>query len=133
MAYGRLPGRPFCADARSRSDHRQLDLASAQAAYKTWRQRALGYLYRDSDGCVRGDVRLLAICLEKQPEEATATTDEAGAAAVGLFELALPVSDALYLSIIGMVVGAVAQQSDRFCVELWRRLPHRAARGVSRR
>ena len=48
---------------------------------------------------------------EKQPDEIIAAAAEAGAAAVGLVELVLQVSGALYPAIRGIVVDAVMQRA----------------------
>ena len=98
-------------DTRSWGGHRKLYSPSAPAAYKTWRQRALDYLSRDCDGFIRGDVRRLLLWAEKQPDEIIAAAAEAGAAAVGLVELVLQVSGALYPAIRGIVVDAVMQRA----------------------
>jgi hypothetical protein len=116
----------FRVDTRSWGDHRKLDLSSAPAAYKTWRQRALDYLSRDRDGFIRSDVRRLLLWAEKQPDEIGQGAAQAGAAAVGLPEPVAQVSDALYPAISGIVADAVMQRSER-CqgdsgIGLWRRL-----------
>ena len=116
----------FRVDTRSRGDRGKLDLPSAPAAYKTWRQRALGYLSRDRDGFIRSDVRRLLLWADKQLDEIGQAAAQAGAAAVGLLEPVAQVSDALYPAIRGIVADAVMQRSER-CqgdsgIELWRRL-----------
>ena len=76
----------FRVDTRSWGDHRKLDLSSAPAAYKTWRQRALDYLSRDRDFFTRGDVRRLLLLAEKQPDKISTEAAEIGVAAVGLLK-----------------------------------------------
>ena len=116
----------FRVDTRSWGDHGKLDLSSAPAAYKTWRQRALDYLSRDRDFFTRGDVRRLLLLAEKQPDKISPEAAEIGVAAVGLLEPVWQVSDALYHAILRIVADTVTQRSER-CqgdsgVELWRRL-----------
>ena len=115
---GREP-RDFRVDSRSWGNHRALDLAAAPEAFLTWRDRALGFLCRESP-----DVRRLLVWAEAQTKEGLESGMEDAAAEFGVVDV--DKVDYVLFEGIKHVVSDLLLTRARACeghgVELWRRL-----------
>ena len=116
---GRGYEREFRIDSRSWGNHRALDLAAAPEAFLVWRDRALGYLCRESP-----DVRKLLVWAEAQTKEGLAAGMEDAAAEFGIADVGK--IDYVLFEGIKLVVSDILLTRARACeghgVELWRRL-----------
>ena len=117
-AFGREP-RDFRVDYRSWGNHGVLDTKTAPAAYLTWRDRALGFLCRESP-----EVRRLLIWSETQSQEGLASGLDDAATEFGVADIGKV--DYVLFEAIRHVVSDPLLTRSRACeghgVELWRRI-----------
>jgi hypothetical protein len=111
--------REFRVDYRAWGNHGVLDTKTAPAAYLTWRDRALGFLCRESP-----EVRRLLIWSESQSQEGVASGLEDAATELGVADISKV--DYILFEAIRHVVSDPLLTRSRACegrgVELWRRI-----------